>query len=54
MPTVRVVSVNGGRNRPTNASSADGEVLLDIEVAAGVAPKAKLVVYFAPNTAQGF
>ena len=54
VPAVRVVSVNGGRNQPTNANSADGEVLLDIEVAAAVAPKAKIVVYFAPNTTQGF
>lgn len=29
---------------------ADGEVLLDIEVAGALAPKATLVVYFAPNT----
>lgn len=28
--------------------------MLDIEVAAGVAPKAKIVVYFAPNTTKGF
>ena len=28
--------------------------MLDIEVAASVAPKAKIVVYFAPNTDQGF
>jgi kumamolisin len=54
VPTVKVVSVNGARNQPTNANSADGEVLLDIEVAAAVAPKAHIVVYFAPNTSQGF
>jgi len=54
VPTVKVVSVNGGRNQPTTANSADGEVLLDIEVAAAVAPRAHLVVYFAPNTSQGF
>ncbi|MEJ7662199.1 MAG: hypothetical protein WKG07_22845 [Hymenobacter sp.] len=28
-------------------------MLLDIEVAAAVAPKARIVVYFAPNTSQG-
>jgi kumamolisin len=54
VPTVKVVSVNGTRNQPTNANSADGEVLLDIEVAAAVAPRAHIVVYFAPNTSQGF
>ncbi|NML67061.1 S8/S53 family peptidase [Hymenobacter sp. RP-2-7] len=53
-PTVKVVSVGGARNQPTNANSADGEVLLDIEVAAAVAPRAKIVVYFAANTSQGF
>lgn len=53
-PVVKAVSIDGGKNAPTNANSADGEVLLDIEVAGAVAPEAKLVVYFAPNTDQGF
>jgi kumamolisin len=53
-PSVTAVSVDKGKNAPTNANSADGEVLLDIEVAAAVAPGAKIVVYFTPNTDQGF
>ena len=53
-PVVKAVSVDGGKNAPTTANSADGEVLLDIEVAGAVAPEAKIVVYFAPNTDQGF
>jgi kumamolisin len=53
-PNVTAVSVDGGTNSPTNANSADGEVMLDIEVAAAVAPGANIVVYFAPNTDQGF
>jgi kumamolisin len=53
-PTVTAVSVDGGKNAPSNANSADGEVMLDIEVAASVAPGAKVAVYFAPNTDQGF
>ncbi len=53
-PTVTTVSVDGGKNAPTNANSADGEVMLDIEVSAAVAPGANIVVYFAPNTDQGF
>ena len=53
-PKVVAVRVDGGRNQPTNASSADGEVMLDIEVAAAVAPKATIAVYFAPNTDKGF
>lgn len=53
-PTVTSVSVDKGANKPTNSNSADGEVMLDIEVVGAVAPGAKIVVYFAPNTSQGF
>ena len=53
-PTVTTVLVDGGSNSPTNANSADAEVLLDIEVAGSVAPGAAIVVYFADNTSQGF
>ncbi len=53
-PKVLTISVDGGRNQPTNANSADGEVMLDIEVVAALAPKATIAVYFAPNTDQGF
>jgi kumamolisin len=53
-PTVTSVSVDNGTNNPTNPDSADGEVLLDIEVSGAVAPGANIVVYFAPNTSQGF
>ena len=54
VPAVQVVRIDGATNNPTTANSADGEVLLDIEVAAALAPQAQLVVYFAPNTSQGF
>ena len=53
-PKVTTVRVDGANNHPTNANSADGEVMLDIEVAAAVAPKAHIAVYFAPNTDKGF
>ena len=53
-PQVTAVSVDKGKNSPSNANGADGEVMLDIEVSAAVAPGAKIVVYFAPNTDQGF
>jgi kumamolisin len=53
-PTVVAVPIGTGRNNPTTANSADGEVMLDIEVAGAVAPGARIVVYFAPNTDQGF
>lgn len=53
-PTVVAISVNGGHNAPTTADGADGEVMLDIDVAEAVAPGATIAVYFAPNTDQGF
>ena len=53
-PKVTAVSVDGGKNTPSTASGADGEVMLDIEVSAAVAQGAKIAVYFAPNTDQGF
>jgi kumamolisin len=54
-PTVTSVSVDGGTNTPSGgANGPDGEVMLDIEVAGAIAPKAKIVVYFTANTSQGF
>ncbi len=54
-PNVTAVSVDGARNKPAgNPNSADGEVLLDIEVVGSIAPAAKIAVYFAPNTDKGF
>ncbi len=38
-PKVSAVLLGGAKNSPTNANSADGEVMLDIEVAAAVAPR---------------
>jgi kumamolisin len=53
--SVTAVSVDGGHNTPTNdPGGPDGEVVLDIEVAAAIAPKAAIAVYFAPNTDRGF
>jgi kumamolisin len=53
-PSVSAVSVDGGTNSPGTDPNADGEVMLDIEVLGSVAPGAKIAVYFAPNTDQGF
>jgi kumamolisin len=53
-PTVIAVPVGEGKNNPGNPNGADGEVMLDIEVSGAVAPGARIVVYFAPNTDQGF
>jgi kumamolisin len=55
MPQVVSVSVDGGQNTPTgDPNSADGEVALDIEMVGGIAPGARIAVYFAPNTDRGF
>jgi kumamolisin len=54
-PSVTTVSVDGATNAPTgDPDGPDAEVLLDIEVSGSIAPGAKIVVYFAPNTDQGF
>ena len=54
-PQVTAVVVDGVGNAPSgDPNSADGEVVLDIEVAGAVAPAAQIVVYFAPNTDKGF
>ncbi|HKI13037.1 MAG TPA: S53 family peptidase [Candidatus Acidoferrum sp.] len=54
MPSVSAVGVDGGANVPGKDANADGEVTLDIEVAAGIAPGAKFAVYFGTNTDDGF
>jgi kumamolisin len=54
-PKVSAVSVDGAKNESgQDPNGADGEVLLDIEVAGAIAPGANIVVYFAPNTDAGF
>jgi kumamolisin len=53
-PSVEAVSVDGAQNDPSTPDSADGEVMLDIEVAGAVAPAARQTIYFAPNTSRGF
>jgi kumamolisin len=52
-PTCVAVSA-GADNTPGQDDNADGEVMLDIEVAGAVAPKAKLAVYFAEFTEKGW
>jgi kumamolisin len=54
LPDVVAVGVSGGINNPGEDQGADGEVALDIQVAGAAAPGAKIAVYFAPNTDQGF
>jgi len=47
MPNITWVGVDGGKNNPGVNLAYDGEVCLDIEVAASIAPGADIVVYFA-------
>ncbi|MGA7862247.1 MAG: S53 family peptidase [Thermoplasmata archaeon] len=55
LPKVTTVSVDGAANAPTgDVNGPDAEVDLDIEIAGALAPGARIVVYFAPNTDQGF
>ena len=54
-PEVTVVAADG--TSPTSSGGpqgADGEVMLDVEIAGAVAPQAGLVLYFAANTDAGF
>jgi kumamolisin len=55
VPNVSAVSVDHGKNHATgDPNGPDGEVMLDIEVVGAIAPAAKIVVYFTPNTDAGF
>jgi len=54
-PTIVDVLVDGATNAIGGRYPGDSvEVMLDIFVAGGVAPDAKIAVYFAPNSTQGF
>jgi len=53
-PSVVAVGIHGSGNRPGHERLEDGEVTLDIEIAGAIAPKSKIVVYFAPNSNAGF
>jgi kumamolisin len=55
VPSVTAISVDGGQNSPTgDPNGADAEVMLDIEIVGALAGAARIAVYFAPNTDQGF
>jgi kumamolisin len=53
-PSVTAISVDGQPNAPEILDSYTLETLLDINVAGSAAPGAKLAVYFAPWTEQGW
>jgi kumamolisin len=48
-----IVNVDGGPGAPSDASGSL-ETTLDVEQSGGIAPAAKIIVYQAPNTNQGF
>jgi kumamolisin len=52
VPTVTPVSADG--TSTSSKDGAEGEVMLDIEVVAGVCPAANIVVYFAAWSEQGW
>jgi kumamolisin len=52
MPVIKSVAVGNGHNNP--GTRDDDEVMLDIEVAAAIAPKATIVMYYAENSSKGF
>ncbi|HTL16920.1 MAG TPA: S53 family peptidase [Patescibacteria group bacterium] len=51
-PTVKTISVDG--TSTSRKDGAEGEVMLDIEVVAGVCPKANIAVYFAHFSEKGW
>jgi kumamolisin len=53
-PTIIPISINGAVNNPDDTSGANYEVVLDIQIAAAIAPRATILVYFAPNSDSGF
>ncbi len=50
---IQIVNVDGGPGAPSDASGSD-ETTLDVEQSGGIAPGARIIVYQAPNTNQGF
>lgn len=52
-PEIVDINVGSGRNRPGQDRRADQEVALDIQVVAGVAPAARIVVYFTELSEPG-
>jgi kumamolisin len=50
---ITIVNVDDGPGKPTDGSGSI-ETTIDVEQSGGIAPGAKIVVYQAPNTNQGF
>ncbi|MCE4299662.1 S53 family peptidase [Xanthomonas hortorum pv. vitians] len=55
LPAMVDVLLPGAENRlSTGSKNADVEAQMDLQIAGAIAPGAKLAVYFAPNTDNGF
>ena len=54
VPRLTDINVGKGRNAFGTDATADKEVSLDVQVAAGTAPAARVVVYFTEANEQGF
>lgn len=55
VPPISAAGVDGGSNAPgSDPNGADVEVALDVDVIGAAAPGAAQVVYFAPNSDNGF
>jgi kumamolisin len=54
VPTIVAIPIDGGANSPGQSKAADEEVALDLQVAGGAAPGARLAIYFAPASFTGF
>jgi kumamolisin len=50
---LKIVDVDGGPGTPSDDSGSE-ETTLDVEQSGGIAPGARVIVYQAPNTNQGF
>jgi kumamolisin len=50
---IKEIKIDGGSGKPSDAAGSD-ETTLDVQQSGGLAPGAKIVVYEAPNTDQGF
>jgi kumamolisin len=53
MPQITDINVGSGHNAPGVNARADEEVALDIQVVAGIAPEARIVIYFTELSEPG-